>query len=387
LKRLAIITTHPIQYYDPVFKLIAENREFELKVFYTWGKTLNNKYDPGFGKVIEWDIPLLEGYKYEFLINTAKDPGTHHFFGIKNPDAIKQINRFSPDILLILGWGWSSHLTIIRHYHGKVPIWFRGDSTLLDEKVNLRSLARTFFLKCIYSHVDKAFYVGKANKAYFLRNGLKEHQLIYAPHAIDNSRFELDRNKQTSEIRQELGLSDTDILILFAGKFEPKKDPLTLLEAFTQIAKPNLHLLFVGNGILEKELTSRVEDYNLKRVYFKEFQNQQNLPAYYQACDLFCLPSRGPGETWGLAINEAMACGKAIFVSDKVGCSADLVKPNVNGGVFNSGNLNSLKDNLTSLVESKSKLTKYGLASRKIIADYNFSKIARIIISETNKRS
>ena len=387
MKRLAIITTHPIQYYDPVFKLIAENREFELKVFYTWGKTLNNKYDPGFGKVIEWDIPLLEGYKYEFLINTAKDPGTHHFFGIKNPDAIKQINRFSPDILLILGWGWSSHLTIIRHYHGKVPIWFRGDSTLLDEKVNLRSLARTFFLKCIYSHVDKAFYVGKANKAYFLRNGLKEHQLIYAPHAIDNSRFELDRNKQTSEIRQELGLSDTDILILFAGKFEPKKDPLTLLEAFTQIAKPNLHLLFVGNGILEKELTSRVEDYNLKRVYFKEFQNQQNLPAYYQACDLFCLPSRGPGETWGLAINEAMACGKAIFVSDKVGCSADLVKPNVNGGVFNSGNLNSLKDNLTSLVESKSKLTKYGLASRKIIADYNFSKIARIIISETNKRS
>ena len=383
--KLAIITTHPIQYYAPVFELLAESDQVDLMVFYTWGEASIKKHDQGFGKVIEWDIPLLEGYRHTFLKNKAKDPGTHHFTGIKNPNSINKIDHFNPNVILIFGWGWSSHLAIIRHYKGKVPIWFRGDSTLIDEKVSFKSLLRTFFLTFVYSHVDKVFYVGEANKAYFLKNGLKEHQLIFAPHAIDNSRFEKDKSKESMEIRQGLGLSDMDILILFAGKLEPKKDPLILLEAFIKTARPNLHLLFLGNGILENALKLKVKKGCLDKIHFKDFQNQKKLPAYYQACDLFCLPSKGPGETWGLAVNEAMACGKAVLVSDKVGCYLDLVKNNINGKIFESYNINSLKQNLLFLTQSKSTLINYGLASRKIISEYSFKRIAETIISEISK--
>jgi hypothetical protein len=83
-KRLAIITTHPIQYYAPLFKQLAQ--EVQLKVFYSWGAHSVAKNDPGFGKTIEWDIPLLDGYQYAFENNVAKDPGSHHFRGIINPD-------------------------------------------------------------------------------------------------------------------------------------------------------------------------------------------------------------------------------------------------------------------------------------------------------------
>ena len=385
--KLAIITTHPIQYYDPVFKLIAESGKVDLKVFYTWGEASNKKHDPGFGKVIEWDIPLLEGYPFEFIINTAKDPGTHHFWGIKNPNEINQIDRFNPDILLIVGWGWYSHLKIIRYYKDKVPIWFRGDSTLLDQKIYFKSLFRTFILKYVYSYIDKAFFVGKANKAYFLKYGLKENQLIFAPHAIDNSRFGLNRSKEAIEIRQELKLCETDILILFAGKLEIKKDPLLLLEAFVQIAKPNTNLLFLGNGILEAELKSKVRDENIERVYFKDFQNQQILPAYYQACNLFCLPSKGSGESWGLSVNEAMACGKAVLVSDKVGCAADLVKPGINGAIFEAHNRVSLIEKLLNLTDDPQKLIKYGRESKELIQNWSFKHIADTIIRETTHKS
>ena len=183
--KLTIITTHPIQYYAPVFQLLAKS--LELKVFYTAGEQSITKYDKGFKKSIEWDIPLFEGYEYEFLENIAKNKGSHHFKGIVNPKAIQHIKAYQPDAILIYGWAYSSHLKIMRHFKSKIPIYFRGDSTLLDRQTNFKNILRRILLKWVYSHVDKAFYVGNANKAYFKKYGLKEHQLIFAPHAMDRA--------------------------------------------------------------------------------------------------------------------------------------------------------------------------------------------------------
>ena len=115
------------------------------------------------------------------------------------------------------------------------------------------------------------------------------------------------------------------------------------------------------------------------------FQNQTQMPVIYQACDLFCLPSQS--ETWGLAVNEAMACGKAVLVSDKVGCASDLVKKGINGAVFESNNCADLKNNLHGLLGDKNKLSTMGRASKKIIQDWSFEAQARQIIrllNETN---
>jgi hypothetical protein len=70
MKKLAIVITHPIQYYAPVFKLLHERQKINIMVFYTWGEGEGGaqKFDPGFGKNINWDIPLLEGYPYECII-------------------------------------------------------------------------------------------------------------------------------------------------------------------------------------------------------------------------------------------------------------------------------------------------------------------------------
>ncbi|WP_207532706.1 glycosyltransferase family 4 protein [Desertivirga arenae] len=376
MKRLAIVSTHPIQYYAPVFALLA--KRVDLKVFYTWGeKSTQAKYDPGFGKVVKWDLPLLEGYDYQFLENSSANPGSHHYKGIQNPFIIEQITRFEPHAILVFGWAYSSHLKVLRHFCGKVEVWFRGDSNLIDGQKGLKAVLREIFLRFVYSKIDKAFFVGSANKEYFLRYGIKEQQLIFAPHAIDNHRFEIGRDKEVYVLKEKMGIKDDEVVILFAGKLEPKKDPELLLQAFMLLNRPNTHLLFVGNGILEKKLKKISDEWctrnNNSRISFLDFQNQQMMPVVYQVSDLFCLPSKGPGETWGLAVNEAMASGKAVLVSSKVGCAMDLVHKE-NGAVFKSGDLMDLKDKLDTLCRSKSNLLKMGMSSRVLVQSWSFER-------------
>ena len=381
--RLAIITTHPIQYYAPIFKLLHEREKISIKVFYTWGKAALNKYDPGFDQHITWDIPLLDGYLYEWVINTATDPGTHHFKGIINPDLRYQVEAWQPDAVLFYGWGYHGHLKAIRYFKNRVPVFFRGDSTLLDEKKGIKGLLKTIFLKWVYHHVDHAFYVGTNNKAYFKKYGLKDNQLSFAPHAIDNDRFSADRSGEALLLRQELAVKDTDILVLFAGKLEVKKSPSLLLDAFLKLKNNNTHLLILGNGTLETVLKEKAK--GIKNISFISFKNQSLMPSVYQACDLFCLPSNGPGETWGLAVNEAMACGRAVLVSDKVGCAIDLVKENYNGSIFKSNNIDDLIDTLDKLTRSKQMLNEYGKNGKVLIHDWNFLKIAEAIENKLNE--
>lgn len=372
-KKLAIITTHPVQYYAPVFVLMHGRQQINFKVFYTWSQARITKYDPGFGKEIEWNIPLLEGYSHEWVENIAEQPGSHHFKGIINPSLNQKISDFQPDAILVFGWSYDSHLKAMRYFKGKTPVYFRGDSTLLDEIPLWRKILRYTSLRWIYRYVDHAFYVGSNNKAYFKYFGLKEDELSFAPHAVDNERFGLERNDEAYALRNELGITRDDILILFAGKFEEKKSPELLLEVFEAIKQPHVHLLMVGDGKLEEVLINKVK--GIDNVHFLPFQNQSYMPVVYQACDLFCLPSKGPGETWGLAVNEAMACGKAILTSDKVGCAVDLVIPGKNGCIFKNGDKTDFKEKMISLVSDKSLLVAFGEESKQIIMNWNFLKI------------
>lgn len=373
MKKLAIVITHPIQYYAPVFKLLHQRQKINIIVFYTWGEGGAQKFDPGFGKNISWDLPLLEGYPYEWVKNISVDPGSHHSKGIDNPDLINQINTWQPDAVLVYGWFYKSHLKTLKHFKGKLPVIFRGDSTLLDDTGGIKSLLRSVFLKRVYRNVDYALYTGSNNKAYFKKCGLKEKQLFFAPHAVDNGRFATDRADEALALRNQLGISPDEKLLLFAGKFESKKDPLLLLDAFIDINEPGTHLLFAGNGILEIELKNKASVH--KNVHFIDFQNQLYMPVVYQACDIFCLPSKGPGETWGLAINEAMACSKAILISNKVGAGTDLVKDHKNGLIFNAGDSTDLKSKLKALlVSNKTALFTMGQQSRQIIEEWSFGK-------------
>lgn len=382
LKRLAVITTHPIQYNSPWFKLLNERGKIQLKVFYTWGETvLQNKFDPGFDKTIEWDIPLLDGYEYHFVKNISTDPGSHHFNGIDNPGLMNEIEQWNPDSILVIGWSFKSHLKLLRHFKGKIRLLFRGDSNLLDEPAgfSLKKMVRRIFLRWVYHHIDMALYVGTANKGYYLAHGLKNDQLVFAPHAIDNDRF---RKVPLSNERAAHGIPPAAVVFIFTGKFEIKKAPLLLLDAFIQLPNGHAHLLMVGDGILEDEIKEKVRQQPVtvsSRIHFLPFQNQLSMPAIYSLGDVLVLPSQGPGETWGLSVNEAMACSKPVLVSDKCGCATDLVKEGLNGYIFSSGDRDELVKKLELILSNRSKLAEMGKRSLEMVEGWRFEKICEAV--------
>lgn len=372
-RRLAIVSTHPIQYNAPLFRLLSQRNVIDVKVFYTWSQAKETIRDKEFEREIVWDIPLLEGYSYEFIENISKKP-KQTFGGLVNPQLIPAIEQWNPDAVLVFGWNFSSHFKVMRHFHGRVPVWFRGDSTLLNEVFGIKTFVRRIVLRFVYSFVDHAFYVGQNNKQYFRAHGLRESQLTFAPHAIDNARF---GNKEAvlsgEQWRRELGYSKEDIVLLFAGKIYNVKNMISFTTQFTKYLETHpdsrLRLLIIGNGSEENLLANHGY---IKRL---PFQNQSKMPAVYNIGDIIILPSLS--ETWGLAVNEAFAAGKPVMVSNKVGCAVDLVENNKNGFYFD---LDNFQNNIKMFEQIEhSELKAMGSENQIKIKEWSFENIVKAI--------
>lgn len=375
-RKAAIITSHPIQYNAPMFALLNNDKELDIKVFYTWSQSRESLFDKDFGRVIEWDIPLLEGYPYEFIENLSKTPGPGSYKGIICPELNGRIASWGADALLVYGWNYHAHYNAMKYFKGKIPVFFRGDSTLLDETGGIRQAARRAVLRFIYRSADYAFYVGENNRNYYLSHGFAPDKLFFAPHAIDNRRFSDPDGSKASEAaawRQQLGIEAHEAVVLFVGKFEPKKNPDILLRAARLLTGNIIHFIFAGNGMLEKEMIEMAA--GLPGIHFIPFQNQSKMPIVYRLADLLALPSAGPGETWGLAVNEAMACGKAVLVSNKCGCAIDLVVPGKNGFIMEAGNTNQCAEFLLQMTRSKDILQGMGAFSASHIASWSFEAV------------
>jgi glycosyltransferase involved in cell wall biosynthesis len=270
-------------------------------------------------------------------------------------------------------------------------MFFRGDSTLLDERPGLRRYLRRAWLSWVYRHVDVALYAGTHNQAYFLAHGLRKEQLAWMPHAVDNDRFADAGGRYqiaAREWRDRLGIPACAPTVLFAGKLENKKAPDVLLDAFLSLNVEG-HLLFVGSGPLEGSL--RLKAGENRRVHFLGFQNQSCMPVVYRLGDVFVLPSRGPGETWALAVNEAMACGRAVVVSEQVGCAPDLVRENETGHIVPRDSVAALGTVLRRLMTEPARCALMGTKAAKWIDAWSILRqadcIEQVVVRSTTSSS
>jgi glycosyltransferase involved in cell wall biosynthesis len=380
-RKLLIISTHPIQYNAPLFNYLSGSGNFELKVFYTNGQPDDKIFDKEFGKERSWKIDLLKGYDHEFLENKGYSSLLPSFFSIVNPQITQRIDAFKPSMIIIYGWNYFSHLQILLKYNGKVPIVFRGDSTSIDddEKNIFHLYFRYKFLKWVYRRTDYILSPGSASDTYFSKCGVLRSKIIRVPHAVENNWFTSFSVEEVSEIKAiktELNLQDGNFVFLFAGKFIEKKNPLLLVDAFSVLAKelPNVRLLIVGDGELESAIRKRVNELTeiiSKRITILPFQDQPAMKIIYRLANFFVLPSKGPAETWGLSVNEALACGTPVLVSDRCGCAAEIVGEGVNGFIFQSGNLQSLITQMKKCCE-KGIWEQYSSNATSSVSNYNF---------------
>jgi len=335
MRRLAIVLSHPVQYYSPWFRWLRAHTALEFRVFYLWEFGVTAQRDPQFGAVFQWDVDLLAGYDSEFVPNTARDPGTHHFRGLDNPALTARLAAWRPDAVLLFGYNWLAHQRALWWaWRCGVPVLFRGDSHLLG-RTRLPWL-RHRLLRFLYGRFAAFTCVGTANRDYFRALGVPERKLFFAPHSVNADHFnpaDPAVRAAAEALRAGLGLTGKRV-VLFAGKFTAAKQPVELLEAFVRVATPADALVFVGDGAEKARLTALAAAHPAANVRFLPFANQSEMPARYLLADIFALPSRGSYETWGLAVNEAMHLGVPCLVSDLVGCQRDLVRPGETGWVF-----------------------------------------------------
>ena len=380
--RLAIISSHPIQYYAPWFGYLHQQSDLQVKVFYLWDFGVTQQQDVDFKTSVQWDIPLLKGYDYEFVPNISQRPGTNHFWGLNNPSLKQRVAAYGPQAVLLMNYNYASIYRFLWQWHWqqsgqpsgqKSALMFRGDSHILQVPQGVKPWLKRQWIRQIYRQFDACLYVGQANRQYFEYHGVPSERLFFAPHAIDNSRFietAPQAIKDAAQWKQELGIPPNHRVILFAGKLIEKKRPQDLLRAFIKANLQQVSLLFVGSGPLETELRQTAKD--MANVYFAPFQNQSQMPRTYGIATVVVLPSRGHGETWGLAINEAMCLGKPIIVSDHVGCADDLVKEN--GWIFPAGDADALANCLTQAFVNPVSLADKGQQSFTLINRYTYKQ-------------
>jgi glycosyltransferase involved in cell wall biosynthesis len=376
-RRIAVVLSHPTQYYSPWFQWLRLRTSIDFRVFYLWDFGVTERHDPNFGTRIKWDVDLLSGYESEFVPNRARNPGAEHFRGFDNPNLSRRLGSWQPDALVIFGYKWASHLRAVAwaRLHG-IPILFRGDSNLIGRPSP--PLHVRLALRILFAQFTSFLYVGSANRSYFEFFGVPARKLVFAPHSVNAALF--DRNNpvhraEAARLRAELNLGPTAKVVLFAGKLVSGKRPKELLRAFLNTRPTDSALVFVGEGPEKENLQAMAAEGGAAPVRFLPFANQSEMPSRYLLADIFALPSNG--ETWGLAVNESMHMGVPCIVSNRVGCQRDLVTQGETGWVFESDDAAALEWTLSGALQeirSPERAEEIRRAAEGRISGYTYSQ-------------
>lgn len=367
--RLAIIATHPIQYQVPWFQRLAAGAEIDPIVFYGFLPDPKSQ-GVGFGVPFTWDIPLLDGYRWEQLPLAVDEPRLGAFWALRGRRLGAVLRRWQPDVLLVTGWQslLLIQFVVVARLMG-LPIIVRGESNSLRERP---WWVRT--LHCLLMmNFDAFLTIGQANRDLYLSYGVDEGRLFDCRYFVDNARFERQAEAARCEregLRARWVIPPDAVCFLYVGKLEQKKRLFDLLGAMELCSNAGLpvYLLVVGTGELESAARERAASLP---VSFAGFLNQTAVGEAYVAADCLVLPS-DYGETWGLVVNEAMASGVPAIVSDRVGCSRDLIREGETGGVFRFGDVEDLATRLGEFVTQRERLAEMGRAGRALIkAEYS----------------
>lgn len=384
--KLAILATHPIQYQAPLFRALAAHPELDVKVYFCARDGAAEYFDAGFGRRVQWDVPLLEGYDHEFLPNWSPRPNPSRFAGVINPQIVARLRRDHPDALLLQGWSRTTEwIAMLAAFTTGIPVLFRTEAHLLRPPRGWRRVVKQAILPQALRRVHTCLAIGTLNYAFYRAYGVDEHRILQAPYAVDNDFFTAAADRlapRRDALREKHGVPGAAPIILFAGKLIPQKAPMDLLRAFAR-AGAGARLVYVGDGALRDLLEKEAQALGVaERVIFAGFRNQSELPEWYALSDVFALPSTY--ETWGLVVNEAMCYGLPIVASDSVGAAADLVDRE-NGAVFPTGDVDELAKQLTQILSDPEGRTVMGKRSRARIEAWSYRENVDAIVEAVRR--
>lgn len=361
-RKLVILSEIIAPYRVPVFNALALHENIDLQVMFL------AETDPG---LRQWHVYKEDiRFRYQVLPSWRRRVGRHNL--LLNRGLGAALRKAAPDAILCGGYNyvasWQSLFWAHRH---RVPFSLWVESTTRD----LRSSSRLIkFLKAEFMHQSAAFVVpGKASFEYVMSYGAPEETIFTAPNAVD-TKFFAERSEavrgDAATHRRRLCLPPR--FFLFVGRLVHDKGVFELLQAYAALApalRAEIGLVLVGDGPARLELERRAQAVAPGAVLFPGFTHREELATYYALADLFVFPTYT--DTWGLVVNEAMACGLPVISTGVAGCVPDLVDDGWNGCVIAAKDAERLACVMAELGENAELRSRMGQHSRERILHYS----------------
>lgn len=382
--KLAYLVSHPIQYQAPLLRHLAAKTDLDLEVFFMSDHSLRKYHDVEFGAAVEWDVPLVEGYKHRFLKGVGPEACTD------NPWPICQalgpiLRQEGFDVLWTHGYHHQNSVrALLSAKAAGITTMVRSDIFEVTAKgKGLKRTLKNWVVRRLFQKIDLFLAVGERNKAYYKGHGARDSQIFTLTYAVDNEWFQSEScngRRKRAALREELGFHPDQVVILYASKMTKGKRLMDLALAYESLCSEWCQgrepgLLVIGDGETRSEFESWMKRTGLRSVKFLGFKNQTELPSYFAASDLFVLP--GQVEAWGLIVNEVMNAALPVIVTNEVGCGPDLVKPGQNGAIYPVGDTSELKRLLHEYCCNPEMLISMGARSLEIISNHGFDQNAR----------
>lgn len=381
--KIKILASHPVQYHVPFIRtLVDAGVEVEV-LYYYQGAAGKVEFDPGFGIDMEWDLDLLSGYPYSICLKGTPDYSLWEQIRVL-PGLLAWSLKDRSVPLLFMGWFvevvWLIWLLRILVH---LPVMAFSETTPQSFANRPKPVWRSYLLGWLLRHTQAVMFIGQRNRLFYEDMGVSPNRLFFTPYSVDNEYFAEESERislRKRGLRKAHGLDPDLPVFQFSGKLIPKKRPLELLEAYLAAGlQDHAQLFYVGEGILRAEIEQRAADAGANHVRCSGFLNQSQMPMAYALGDLLCLLSDAD-ETWGLVVNEALACGLPVIVSNAAGCSPDLVSEE-NGWVVCLDDKEQLVRTLRDAYNRRDDWLRMGAAGERKVAEYNYAKMTSGICS------
>ncbi len=380
--RLVILTEIISPYRIPLFNSLAQNANVDLYVLFL------AETDP---TLRQWQVYKNEiQFSYQVLPSWRQRLGRYNM--LLNRGVARALATSAPDVILCGGYNYVASWQALRWARAhRIPFVLWSESNAKDLR---RGHAVVEFLKSSFLRRCSGFVVpGRAAQEYLCADKrIAESALFTSSNAVDNDLFAAGASaarQNANALRRELDLPRR--YFLFVGRLVREKGVFELLAAYAKLSESvrlQVGLVFVGDGASRQQLERQAASISPGAIRFVGFAQREQLAIYYGLAEIFILPTYA--DTWGLVVNEAMACGLPVILSQAAGCAPELVRENWNGLLVPPRDVSSLTLAMRSLADQSELCATMAANSAKHIAHYSpkdwASGIVKMVEAEAGAR-
>src|SRR5688500_1410895 len=339
--RVALVFGEPTPYRIPHIRALAARPELDLTIFYAAATVQRRTWKLEHAEAVYLTGPQLPLARF-----------LHHDYPL-TPGIWRHLERGRFELVVVGGWSlMATQLAIAWCRIRRMPYFLMSDNHLREPRPRWVRAVKRAVLPRLVPQAAAWLVPGSLGRDHIVAYGARPERTVVFPLTIDVDALAARADKLRADrpaLRDRLGCADDAIVVLQVGRLIELKAPADLVRAVAGARARTglpLTLALVGDGPDDAALRALARDLQVP-VVFTGLLTGDALTSAYVAADVFALVSRR--ETWGVVVNEAMACGLPLVLSDRVGAAGDLLDPGHNGELVPAGDIEALTSALERL--------------------------------------